>query len=58
MEFSILILSVAFKMLADSYIFPIQVGEIFLREVRSEAFGLKYSQDFIPSHKTDSRHTI
>jgi hypothetical protein len=56
-DFSILILSVPLKVLADSNRFLNQMGEI-PREVRGKAFGLKDSQDFISSHKTDLCHTM
>ena len=48
-EFSILILSLPLKVLSDS--------DCFLNQM-VEAFGLKESQDFITSHKTDLCHTV
>ena len=56
-EFSILVLSVPLKVLSDSNCFLNQKVEI-LREIRGKAFGLKDSQDFISSHKTDLCHTM
>lgn len=56
-EFSILIFSVPLKVLSDSNCFLNQMVQI-LREIRSKAFGLKDSQDFISRHKTDLCHAM
>ncbi|CAO2591472.1 hypothetical protein LEMLEM_LOCUS6324 [Lemmus lemmus] len=45
------------KMLSDSDCFLNQMVEI-LKEIRGKAFGLKDSQDFITSHKTDLCYTM